>query len=607
MMMNDPVRPLINSKIQKAKVYRWRFYMVAMALLLVICALVWHLVKLQVIPDTHRGYEFLQGQGLARTLRTEAIPAYRGVITDRYGEPLAVSTPVISLWANPQELIKHEQHWSALAKAVGASRVELEDKLRRFRNKEFMYLRRQLAPAKAEEILALNIRGVYGQKEYQRFYPAGEVAAHIVGFTNVDDQGQEGLELAYEKWLAGTSGRKQVLKDLSGRVIKDVALLETAASGNDIALSIDLRLQYLAYRELKAAVKAHGASSGSVVLLDVDTGEVLAMANQPSYNPNDRSRLTSRALRNRAMTDQFEPGSTMKPLTMMAALETGRYSPQTTIDTHPGFFKVGRKTLLDPVNYGVMDLTKIITKSSQVGLTKVSLDLEPNDIRDMYFRLGLGQSTGTGFPGESLGLLPNYANWKPIVQANFSFGYGLTVTALQLAQAYSVIADSGIKKPVSILKLESEPVATSVVDQKIAKQLVDMLKTVVTPSGTASRANLDHYAVAGKTGTIHKVGKDGYADNRYTSLFAGFAPAENPRVVAVVAIHEPTSGKYYGGEVAAPVFAKVVERSLQILQVPPAHSPKSQAELKQAILEQSRKDDSVNNVSAKPITAEPLT
>ena len=449
------------------------------------------------------------------------------------------------MWAKPKELLNESPSQRlVLAKSLGIHSVDLEKKIQRYKNKEFMYLRRQLSPEAANTVLTLKIKGVYGKQEYQRFYPAGEVAAHIVGFTNIDDRGQEGLELAYDDWLSGTVGYKQVLKDLSGRTIKDVALLEPASSGKNIALSVDLRLQYLAYRELKAAVKAHGAKSGSVVMLDAKTGEVLAMVNQPSFNPNDRKKLKVGALRNRAMTDQFEPGSTMKPLTLMAALETGRYTAETTIDTNPGYFRVGRKTLLDPVNYGVMDLAKIIKKSSQVGLTKISLDLEAGTIRDMYFRLGLGQSTGTGFPGESIGLLPNYARWQPIVQANFSFGYGLTVTPLQLAQAYSVIADNGLKKPVSILKLEDKPASTAVIDKKITQQMVNMLKAVVQPGGTATRANLETYAVAGKTGTIHKVGRQGYADDRYTSLFAGFAPADDPKIIAVVAVNEPSRGKF---------------------------------------------------------------
>jgi cell division protein FtsI (penicillin-binding protein 3) len=595
--MKNPTKSTLNIRPHKAKIYRWRFYGVAVLLVLLMLALVWHLIRLQVLPDERRGFEFLQGQGLARTLRTESIPAYRGVVTDRYGEPLAISTPVISLWANPKELLASPEKVPVLAKKLGVPQKQLADKVHRYRNKQFMYLRRQLAPADAKLVLDLGVKGVYGQQEFQRFYPAGEVTAHIVGFTDVDDQGQEGVELAYDQWLTGTSGKKQVLKDLSGRTIKNVGLLSAAEAGKDIALSIDLRLQYLAYRELKATVQAHGAKSGSVVMLDAQTGEVLAMVNQPSFNPNDRSRLKANALRNRAMTDQFEPGSTMKPLTIMAALETGRYTPNTKIDTNPGYFKVGRKTLLDPVNYGVMDITKIITKSSQVGLTKVSLDLEPNDIRDMFYRVGLGQSTGTGFPGESLGLLPNHTRWQPIVQANFSFGYGLTLTALQLAQAYSVIADGGLKKPVSILKLDGKPSSVSVVDKSFAYQVVDMLETVVKPGGTAKRANLENYTVAGKTGTIHKVGKQGYADNRYTSLFAGFAPADNPKIIAVVVVNEPSRGQYYGGEVAAPVFAKVVERSLQLLQIPPNKNVIQHAQIQQA----SKKDD-----AAKAIM-EPLT
>ena len=410
---------------KSAKIVRWRFYCVLLALFALLIALVWHLASIQVLPNESKGYKFLQRQGLVRTLRSESIPALRGVITDRHGEPLAVSTPVVSLWAHPKELLSNKENLPDLVKALGLSLGDLKDKLQRFREKEFMYLRRHLTPADAEKVLALDIDGVYAQQEYRRFYPAGEVAAHLVGFTNIDDKGQEGLELAYDQWLAGENGKKQVLKDLRGRVFKDVNLISAAKAGKDIALSIDLRLQYLAYKELKEAVKAHRAQSGSVVLLDAKTGEVLAMANQPSYNPNDRRGIKASMLRNRAMTDQFEPCSTMKPLTVMAALETGRFKPSTEINTHPGHLRVGRKTLLDPVNYGVMDVAKILQKSSQVGLTKISLDLEGDVIRDMFFRVGLGQDTGTGFPGESTGLLPNYAKWQPIVQANFSFGYGV--------------------------------------------------------------------------------------------------------------------------------------------------------------------------------------
>lgn len=553
-----------------APIARWRFYSVGVVLCVMVGVAAWHVASLQVLPGKDKGYEFLQDQGQARTLRTESISAYRGVITDRNGEPLAVSSPVQSIWANPQILNESPQSLPALAAALGLDREALATKLKRYRDKEFVYLKRHLPPQRAEQVLALKAPGVFAEREYRRFYPAAEVAAHVVGFTDIDDRGQEGMELAFDDWLSGTEGAKQVLKDLKGRVVKDVQLLRAAQSGKDLRLSIDLRLQYLAYRELKAAVKEHGAKSGSVVVLDTQTGEILAMANQPSYNPNDRSRIHAAALRNRAITDQFEPGSTMKPITVMAALETGRYSPHTPVDTSPGYLRVGKKTLLDPINYGVIDVTKILTKSSQVGLTKLALDMEPELIRDMYFRLGLGQDTGSGFPGESVGVLPNHSRWQPIVQANFAFGYGMSATVLQLAQAYSVIANHGLKRPISLLKVKDRPAGEAVVDSRYTRQLIGMLKTVTEKGGTATRAKLVDYEVAGKTGTVHKVStKGGYEDDSYLALFAGIAPAEQPRIVTVVMINEPSTGKYFGGEVAAPVFAKVAGGALRLMQVPP--------------------------------------
>ncbi len=550
-------------------VARWRFYCVGVALCVLAGSVAWHVASLQVLPGKEKGYEFLQDQGQARTLRTESISAYRGVITDRNGEPLAVSTPVQSIWANPQLLREAPHTLPALAKALDMDLAGLQEKLSRYRDKEFVYLKRHLPPHLGEKVLALNTPGVFAQQEYRRFYPAAEVTAHVVGFTDIDDQGQEGMELAYDEWLTGTAGAKQVLKDLKGHVVKEVQLLRAAQPGKDLRLSLDLRLQYLAYRELKAAVQEQGAKSGSVVVLDTQTGEILAMANQPAYNPNDRANIRSSALRNRAITDQFEPGSTVKPLTVMAALETGRYSPNTRIDTNPGYLRVGKKTLLDPVNYGVIDLTRVLTKSSQVGLSKLALKMDPLVIRDMFFRLGLGQDTGTGFPGESVGILPNHTRWQPIVQANFAFGYGLSLTPLQLAQAYSVIANDGIKRPVSLIKVNDRPVGEPVVSSTHTRRLVNMLKTVAEKGGTGTRAQLPDYPVAGKTGTVHKVSGHGYADDRYISLFAGMAPADKPRLVAVVMINEPSRGKYYGGEVAAPVFAKVVGGALRLLQVPP--------------------------------------
>ncbi|MCX2780754.1 peptidoglycan D,D-transpeptidase FtsI family protein [Microbulbifer thermotolerans] len=552
---------------------RWRFALVAALLCLLALALIFHLARLQVLPEAERGYRFLQDQGRARTIRTEEIPAYRGAILDRNGELLAVSTPVHSLWANPQLLREASaKQLRKLAAALDMNPANLAKRLEKYRNKEFMYLRRHLSPEQAGRVLDLQLTGVYSRKEYRRFYPAGEVVAQLVGFTDIDDRGQEGLELAYEDWLSGQPGAQQVVKDLKGRTVQDLATKREARPGRDLRLSIDMRLQYLAYRELKKAVAENDAASGFMVILDTRSGDVLAMANQPSFNPNNRSGVKAAATRNRALIDQFEPGSTVKPLTALAALETGRYQPHTPVDTSPGYIRVPGKTLVDPVNYGRLDLTGVITKSSQVGITKIALDLEPNALRELFYRLGLGEAVGTGFPGEAAGILPSRSRWHPIERANFAFGYGLTVNGLQLAQAYSVLANAGLKRPVSLVlsgeKLAVEP--ERVVDGELAKQVTAMLETVIGAHGTGKRAAVEGYRVAGKTGTVHKVGTDGYADNRYRSVFAGFIPADNPRLAAVVVIDDPRHAKYYGGEVAAPVFGSVMAGAMRLLRVPPA-------------------------------------
>ncbi|MDP1520040.1 penicillin-binding transpeptidase domain-containing protein [Porticoccus litoralis] len=553
----------------KLTISRWRYLLVVTVLATLPVAGLWHIAQLQVMPDVDKGYEFLQGQGMARTLRTESIPAYRGVITDRRGEPLAVSTPVVTLWANPQLVNVESPALKELAKTLAISHGELKQRLIRYAGKEFMYLERQLTPEQAEEALRLEIPGIYGQGEYKRFYPAGEVTSQLVGFTNIDDHGQEGMELAYDEWLTGVPGAKQVLKDLKGRVIKELGLLRSEKAGENLALSIDLRLQYTAYRELKEAVNKFQAASGSVVLLDARTGEVLAMANQPSFNPNDRGQLNSDALRNRAVTDLVEPGSTMKPLTVLAALESGKYVPETVIDTNPGYIRVGRKTFYDHRNYGVIDLTTLLMKSSQVGTTKIALDLEPEHIREMFARVGIGESPGTGFPGETPGSLPDHRRWRPVERANFAFGHGLSASALQIAQAYAVLANNGIKKPVTLLKTETVPEGVPVVDAELVAKLRTMMTSVTGSGGTATRAAIPAYEVAGKTGTVHKVGKNGYEKNRYVGMFAGMVPADNPRLVAVVVINDPKGGKYFGGEVAAPVFGNVVADALRMLKVPP--------------------------------------
>ncbi len=552
----------------------WRLYLVAAVAVLLALALLWRIVSLQVLPDADQGFEFLQSQGQARTLRTEPISAYRGVITDRNGEPLAVSTPVTTLWADPQVLVQAPKYWAELAQALGWDEARLESRLSRYSGRDFMYLERHLPPHAADKILALKVPGVYSQREFQRYYPAGEVTAHLVGFTDIDERGQEGMELAYDAWLSGESGAKQVLKDLHGNTVKEVQLLKAARPGRNLTLSIDLRLQYLAHRELKAAVQKNGAIGGSLVIMDVHTGEVLAMTNQPAYNPNDRTRASVAGLRNRALTDLFEPGSTMKPFAVMAALETGRFKASSVIDTSPGYVQVGRKTLLDPVNYGKLDLTMVIAKSSQVGMTKLALKLEPETVRDMYARLGLGQSVGTGFPGEAVGLLPSYRNWKPIQRANFAFGYGLNLTPLQLAQAYSVLATGGLKRQPSLLRVDEVGAAERVVDEQLAATVVDMLRKAVSVEGTATRAQIPSYPVAGKTGTVHKVGPGGYQAHKYIASFVGMAPADDPRIVAVVLIDEPDDSRYFGGQVAAPLFSRVAEGALRLLQVPPQLDPK---------------------------------
>ncbi len=560
----------INANV-KDSLSRWRFSLVVFVLLAMAVALLWNIALLQVVPGAEKGQLFLQDQGDARTIREEALVAHRGVITDRNGEPLAVSTPLVSLWLNPKQWRNDLQEQKQLAQALSVSSEYLQAKLTAYSDKQFMYLQRHLEPQQATKILDKGWRGVYGKTEYRRFYPAGEVAAHLVGLTNDAGVGQEGLELAYESWLKGESGSKRVVKDLKGHVIREAGLIKAPKSGEDIQLSIDLRMQYIAHRELSRAVAEHKAAAGSVVLLDVRTGEVLAMANQPSFNPNDRSRINVSALRNRAIIDQFEPGSTMKPLTVMAALESGEYTPDSMIDTSPGYIRINQKTLLDPVNYGEINLTKIITKSSQVGISKVALSLEQESVREMYSRMGLGQSVGTGFPGESVGVLPNKSHWSDIERANFAFGHGLSLTALQLAKAYAVIASYGVKKDISLLRQpdSNDVLGRRVVSEKISRQVIAMLKTVANPGGTAKRAQIPEYPVAGKTGTTHKASQGGYADDQYLSIFAGMAPANNPRVVAVVIVDDPKSGKYYGGEVAAPVFAKVAEAALRLLNVPP--------------------------------------
>ena len=552
----------------QAVIPRWRYYLVMLVLASLPILLLVKIAQLQILPSQERGVDFLQHQGDSRAIRNITIPAYRGLITDRNGEPLAISTPVTAIVANPKNIQKSDIERLSLALKI--SENQLQSRLQRYRNKSFMYLVQQLPNDEAEKILKLNIPGVSGQQRYKRFYPAGEVTAQLVGFTNYLDIGQEGMELAYDDWLTGEPGKKKVVLDKNRRVINDISLIQAASSGEDLRLSIDLRVQYAAYRALKKAVKKHNAKSGSVVVLDVNSGEVLAMVNQPSFNPNDRSKLRQSSVRNRAITDLMEPGSTVKPFTVLAALESGQFSAQSRIDTNPGYLKVDYKTFVDPTNYGELNLAEVLTKSSQVGTTKVALALDPESTRDLFQRVGFGEVMGTGFPGETLGSLPAYRKWHPVTQATFAFGYGLSVSSLQLARAYAVLANDGLRKEISMVALNSEPEGLRVINAATTKEVRHMLRAASSHKGTGRRAMIDGYSVGGKTGTLHKVKVDGgYDDNRYMSVFAGLSPISSPRLATVVVIDEPRQGDYFGGLVAAPVFAEITGNALRLMQVTP--------------------------------------
>ncbi|TYL47650.1 peptidoglycan D,D-transpeptidase FtsI family protein [Marinomonas sp. IMCC 4694] len=521
---------------------------------------------------------FLQNQGEMRAVRTESIPATRGMILDRRGEPLAVSTPTWTLVANPKALwamaadpsqnIGPEQEIKRLAEVMGVGRAWLQERFESNKTRSFMYLKRQIPPHEAEEIMAAKVLGVIKTKEYKRFYPAGEVASHVVGFTNIDDKGQEGIELAYDQALEGQPGRRSYVKDLTGNIIRGIGVEETERPGENIELSIDLRLQYLAYRELKAAVTEHRATSASAVILDVKTGEILAMVNQPSYNPNDRSKLEYEELRNRAVIDLFEPGSTMKPFTVSAALMSGQYTTETTINTSPGYLRFGRFTIRDAANYGVIDFEKLLIKSSNVGASKIALSLPQDAIWNMDYELGIGSQVGIGFPGEASGVLPSHPKWHPSEIATLSYGYGLSVSTLQLAQAYMTLANNGYRVPVTIFKQDVPAQGKQVIPNDVAKDVVKMMEAVV-QEGSGKAAQIPGYRVAGKTGTVHKVGSKGYEYDQYIALFAGVAPASNPRLAMVVMVNDPKGREYYGGEVAAPVFSRVMEGALTTLNIYP--------------------------------------
>jgi len=535
---------------------------------LIASSLVARAVHLQVLDK-----DFLNHQADTRHLRTESISAHRGTIVDRNGEPLAISTPVDSIWVNPKKFASAVDKLPQLAKALDLEPETLMRRITRSMHKEFLYLKRHLNPSTAQDVMALKLPGINIRREYRRYYPASEVTGHLVGFTNIDDEGQEGLELAMNHWLEGEPGAKRVLKDRLGRSIENVESIRPPHHGKDLRTSIDLRLQYLAYRTLKAAVKTHNARSGSVVILDVETGEVLAMVNQPTYNPNDRSQFVAERYRNRAITDIFEPGSSIKPLIVASALESGQYRPSSVIDTAPGYVTVGAKKIEDSRNLGRISLTTILVRSSNVGVTKVAMTLQPDQLWGTMAQFGLGEMTTSGFPGESAGMLTHHSNWRPISQATIAYGYGISVTPLQLAQAYSVIGNNGVMQPISLFAIEEAARGDRIISNETAIAVRRMLEEVVRPGGTGTKASVDGYRIAGKTGTAWKFAKGGYSEDKYISIFAGLAPASNPRLATVVVIDEPSGGLYYGSDVAAPVFADVMSESLRLLAVPPDAMP----------------------------------
>jgi len=556
--------------------FRWRAYLLGTLLGVSAAALVWRAINLQLVD-----HGFLAKEGDARFSRVIPIAAHRGMITDRYGEPLAVSTPVDSVWANPKELAPASDQIGRLAQALQLDREELARRIASNLDRDFLYVARHREPADALKVRQLDMPGVYLMREYRRYYPAGEVAGHVLGFTDVDDAGQEGLELSFEHWLGGEGGAKRVIQDRYGRVVQDVDSIRAARPGRDLVLAIDLRIQYLAYRELKAAIRMQRARAGSVVVLDVTTGEVLAMVNQPAFNPNDRDQMTTPAVyRNRAATDMLEPGSVIKPFFVAAGLAAGKYDDHSIIDTSPGYLKVGARVFEEEHgSLGRIDIATILAKSSNIGMGLIALSLEPQQIWTTLTHFGFGQVTEGGYPGESAGLLSHYSHWRPIGIVTMSHGYNISVTPLQLAHAYATLGGFGMRRPVSFLRVESAPAGERVLDERLSRELIGMLEAVVVAEGaTGKKAAIPGYRVAGKTGTAWKAAPGGYSTNLYMSVFGGVAPASNPRLAAVVVIDEPGAGEHLGGDVAAPVFSSVVGSALRLMAVAPDQSPGTPAD-----------------------------
>jgi cell division protein FtsI (penicillin-binding protein 3) len=548
----------------------WRFYFVLGLMIFIALILVARLVDLHVINNA-----FLRHQGDARMVRTVTMAAYRGMLTDRNGEPLAVSAPVASIWINPTLFLAadkptQQKALTKLSKLLDIPRDQIKTKITAQSTREFLYLKRHVNPDVAVILMNNHFPGVHLQTEFHRYYPAGEVTAQLIGFTDVDDKGREGLELAFNKMLTGKQGAKRVVKDRVGNVIEELAILKQPQDGEDVILSIDRRLQYLAYRELKAAMIEHNAKAASAVIVDINTGEVLAMANVPSFNPNNRDDRAPNNVRNRAVTDLFEPGSVFKTMSMAAALENKVVSPNATFDTTPGYMRVNHNVVRDIRNFGELTLPGILEHSSNVGITKVVKDLPADKLVDTLRHFGFGESTQSGFPGEREGVINVPRKNDYFGLATLSFGYGASVTVLQLANAYATLASDGSKKPITFIKTERPPKTERVISPKVATQIRTMLQQVVGAPGAGGwRAQVAGYTVAGKTGTVRKLGETGYIEDKHLALFAGFAPASKPRLALVILVDEPRHEAYYGGQVAAPLFSRIMTGALRLYDIPP--------------------------------------
>ncbi|GGA74357.1 peptidoglycan glycosyltransferase FtsI [Neiella marina] len=546
----------------------WRFYTVVVAIGLMFTMLVARAAYIQVLEP-----ERLKREGDMRSLRTKTGDVQRGTITDRHGEELAVSVPVKAVWVDPKVIadrggIQKRQHWTALADALGIKAAELIAKIESSPNRRFMYIKRQVTPALSEYVRKLKLPGVFLKTESRRFYPAGEVSAHIVGVTNIDADGIEGIESTFNDWLIGSPEKRRIRKDRSGRTVEELGIIEAREKPGDIELAIDQRIQALAYRELKIATEYHGATSGSVVVIDVETGEILALANTPSFNPNNRADRDPFRMRNRAVTDAFEPGSTVKPMVVLGALANGVIDADSVISTSPGWMRIGGREVRDSKNYGDMSVRAVLQKSSNVGVTKMALQSSPDQLIETFFQLGFGGLSDAMLPGESMGHLSIRRKWSDFELATLSFGYGMTITPIQLARAYAVLGAGGIKYPLSILKLNELPNGDRVIDERHVANVLEMLESVTEEGGTGTKARVPGYRVAGKTGTARKAIAGGYGEE-YVADFAGVAPLSQPKLAIAVVINEPAGDKYYGGDVAAPVFSAVMAGALHYLNIPP--------------------------------------